>query len=440
VQADFDGGEVTTDGGALLLREADLSHSITARLAACFDDHRNPARVQHSLLSLLRQRVHGIALGYADVNDHEALREDAMFHLLAGEDELSRPLAGKSTLNRLEVSAAATPDGRYHKIAFNLDRFHGLLRELFFEAHDDAPHEVTLDLDATDVELHGNQEHRFFHGFYDAYCYLPLYIFCGDHLLHAQLRPANADAATGSVEALEPIVAEIRRRWPQCRIIIRADSGFCREWLMAWCEEQGVSYILGLARNKRLVGRCGRQMEKARRRHLVTGAPARVYTSVRYRTLASWSCRRRVVAKCEYIAGKPNPRFVVTNLLACELGDADLYERGYCQRGDAENRIGEQMELFADRTSCSAFGANQLRLALSATAYALMVRVRRALRGSELERARPETIRLRLLKIGARVLTSARRVVLSLASGHPWAALVRHCLERLHKTPPPQAA
>lgn len=441
VQADFNGGELTSDGGALLLREADLATGLTERLASCFDDGRDPARVRHSLLSLLRQRVHGIALGYGDVNDHETLRNDAMFHLLTGEQEFSRPLAGKSTLNRLEVSAAASShDGRYHKVAFHLDRLHGLLRALFLEAHEQAPREVTLDLDATDVELHGNQEQRFFHAYYDSYCYLPLYIFCGDHLLHAQLRPANTDASAGSVEALTPIVADIRRRWPECRIIIRADSGFCREPIMEWCEQNGVSYILGLARNNRLTGRCARQIEKARRRHLATKAPARVYTSFGYRTLKSWSCRRRVVAKCEYIAGKANPRFVVTNLLGCELASADLYERGYCPRGDAENRIGEQMELFADRTSCSAFAANQLRLALSAAAYALMVKVRQALKGSELERARPETIRLRLLKIGARVITSTRRIVLSLASGHPWAALVHHCLARLHREPPQQPA
>ncbi|HNB60640.1 MAG TPA: IS1380 family transposase [Phycisphaerales bacterium] len=441
VLGDFDGGNLTSDGGALLLREADLHSRITERFASCFDDRRDAGRIEHTVLSLLRQRVHGLALGYEDVNDHETLRHDAAFHLLAGEGDFEEPLAGKSTLNRLEVSASVSRrNDRYHKITFHPDRFHGVLRDLFFESHREAPAEVVLDLDATDLPLHGAQEGRFFHGYYDGYCYLPLYIFCGDHILHAELRVSNIDAAKGAIEALAAIVEEIRRRWPKTRIIIRADSGFCRDWLMNWCEEKGVCYVLGLAKNERLLGLCARQLERARRKHLVTKLPARVYTSLRYRTRDSWSCKRRVVAKCEHINGKANPRFVVTNLLSCEMGDADLYERGYCPRGDAENRIGEQMDLFADRSSCSAFDANQLRLAFSAMAYSLFLCVRRALAGTELERARPQTVRLRLFKIGALVRTSVRRIVLAFASGCPWAGLVRQCLAGIRSLPPPLAA
>lgn len=441
VVADFDGGAVTSDGGALLLREADLRCRMTERFATCFDDGRDPARTEHSLLALLRQRVFGLALGYADVNDHEALRQDAMFHLLAGEADFETPLAGKSTLNRLEVSAArASAGARYHKIAFHPARFHALLRTLFFERHAEPPAEVVLDVDATDLPLHGEQEGRFFHGYYDSYCYLPLYVFCGDEVLHAELRPANIDAARGTTEALAPIVSAIRERWPAARIVVRADSGFCRDEIMSWCEHRGIFYILGLARNKRLAEACAREMEHARRKHLVTGKPVRLFKSFGWRTKESWSRKRRVVAKCEHISGKANPRFVVTNFLGCEISASDLYERAYCARGEAENRIGEQMELFADRPSCGAFASNRLRLALSTLAYTLTSLVRRALAGTEMQRARPETIRLRLFKIGALVRTSARRIVLALASGHPWQALLRHCLGALRALGPPAAA
>lgn len=441
VVADFNGGEVTSDAGALLVREADLGHRVTERFASCFRDGRDARLVEHSLVSLVRQRVFGIALGYEDVVDHETLRSDAMFHVLAGEGDLGKPLAGKSTLNRLEVSSAVSNrNERYHKISFDRACFEALLRTLFFEAHAQAPAEIVLDLDATDVPVHGHQEGRFFHAFYDGYCYLPLYIFAGDHVLHAQLRPANIDAAKGSVEALEPIVADIKKRWPQTRIIIRGDSGFCREWLMNWCEQRGVCYILGLARNKRLLAICEKQLESARRRFLARGHACRLFKSFYYRTLDSWSQERRVVAKCEHIDGKANPRFVVTNLLGCEMRADELYERGYCPRGDMENRIGEQMEMFADRPSCHAFDANQLRLSMSAVAYALMCIVRNALAGTEMQRARPDTIRLRLFKIGAVVRASTRRIVLALASGHPWRALFAKCLAALRAARPPLAA
>jgi hypothetical protein len=323
---------------------------------------------------------------------------------------------------------------------FSPARFHELLLAMFFEARAEAPAEIVLDLDATDLTLHGGQEGRFFHGYYDSHCYLPLYVFCGDHVLHVELRPSNIDAAKGSIEALARIVAAVRKRWPKCRVIVRADSGFCREEIMAWCEERGVHYILGVAKNARLLGMCAKERERARRKHLVAKAPARLFKSFAYKTLGSWSRKRRVVAKCEHIDGKANPRFVVTNLLGCEIGAKDLYERVYCARGEMENRIGEQMELFADRPSCSAFDANQLRLCMSAMAYTLVGAVRRALAGTEMERARPETIRLRLLKIAALVRAGARRITLALASGCPWQQLFRRCLARLQSLPPPLAA
>lgn len=445
VLADFDGGEVTSDGGALLLREADLSATITERFAACFTDHRDPERIRHSLAEMVRQRVYGLALGYEDVNDHEQLRRDSLFLLLAGREDLAESLAGKSTLNRLEVSAAAGRcNSRYHRIDFSLEKFHALCRELFFEAmeeeHEGPPAQVILDLDATDTPTHGDQEGTHFHAYYDHYCYLPLYVFAGPHLLHAELRPSNIDAARGSVEALCPIVAEIQKRWPACRIIVRGDSGFCRDWLMEWCEERGVNYILGLAKNERLKKRCAKLMEKARRRFLATGEAARFYETFGYRTRKSWSARRRVVAKCEHLAKGENPRFVVTNLLSCEISSRELYENGYCPRGDMENRIKDQLDLFGDRLSCSAMAANQLRLAMSSIAYILMCRVRRALRGTELANAQPQTIRLKLFKIGARVRQSVRRIVLSFASGYPWKDVFRSCYQALRAKAPPGAA
>lgn len=442
VVADFSGGEVSSDGGALLLREADLARSLTSRFADCFCDRRDPERIEHTVLEMVRQRVYGLALGYEDVIDHEQLRRDPLFSVLAGREDFAEPLAGKSTLNRLEISASRKGrNRRYHRIDFSLARFHALCRMLFLDSYPQPPAEVILDLDATDTPTHGDQEGTFFHGYYDHYCYLPLYIFCGDHLLHAELRPSNMDAAAGSLKALAPIVEEIKQRWPKCRLIVRGDSGFCRDWLMHWCEERGVSYILGLAKNERLKKICARKIEKARRRFLKTGEPVRFYKNFGYRTRKSWSSRRRVVAKCEHLAKGENPRFIVTNLLGCEINSRDLYERGYCPRGDMENRIKEQLDLFGDRMSCSAMAANQMRLAFSAISYTLMCFVRQGLRGTELERARPETIRLKLLKIGARVKKSVRRFVLSFASSYPWKDLFTHCYSALGaKAPPGQPA
>jgi Transposase DDE domain group 1 len=437
VLADFNGGEVTSDAGALLLREADLASSLTERFCACFEDHRDQSRIEHSLLSMVRQRLYGLCLGYEDIHDHEQLRHDSLFAILSGKENIEAPLAGKSTLNRLEVSAEKkTRKERYHKFDFSTRTFHGLCRQMFIEAHDESPSEIILDLDATDSPLHGKQEDSFFHGYYDHYCYLPLYIFSGEHLLHAELRPSNIDGAKGSIEALAPIVDTVKKHWPQTRIIIRGDSGYCRDWLMEWCENKGVSYILGLAQNKRLKKRCSRKMEKARRQHLMTKEPARVYTTFGYRTKKSWTAKRRVIAKCEHLSKGANPRFVVTNLLSCEMGSQELYENGYCPRGDMENRIKEQLDLFGDRMSSHHLASNQLRLAFSSMAYILFTRLRKALAGTELAKAYPQTIRLKLLKIGALIKTSTRRILFSLASGYPFKQIFDQCYWTLQKQRP----
>jgi len=420
VEAGFTAGQVSSDGGSLLLREADRKINLLGRLAACFSDGRSPLLVKHQLPEMLAQRIYGLALGYEDLNDHEQLRNDPLLARLSGKRDLDEPLAGKSTLNRLELAGKTA---RYHKIGYSADALDRLLADLFIESYATLPTEIVLDLDATDIPLYGHQPERFFHGYYDSYCYLPLYIFAGDQLLCARLRPANKDAAAGSVEEVSRIVAQLRQRWPQVRIILRADSGFCREELMAWCErkENHVDYAFGLARNKRLAKIIGAQMHQARALHQSSGKPARVFTEFSYRTHKSWSCSRRVVAKAEYLDKGENPRFVVTSLTAEQWPAQQLYEKFYCARGEMENRIKEQMYLFADRLSTDEMTGNQLRLYFSALAYTLMEALRRlGLKGTEWAEAQVDTIRLKLLKIGAIVRVSVRRILLQLSSAYPW--------------------
>ena len=422
VMGRFDGSQLTTDGGGLLLRQADRKIGLLQRVTACFTDHRRRERVEHELHQMLAQRIYGLALGYEDLNDHEQLREDPLLALLAGKREITEPLAGKSTLNRMEL----TPAGcalveRYHKITYSAEAIDALLVEIFLEAHRKPPTEIVLDLDATDTPLHGRQEGRFFHGYYNHYCYLPLYVFCGDHLLCARLRPSNQDPSAGSPEEVARIVAQIRKRWPKVRIVLRADSGFCREELMAWCETHAVDYVFGFARNQRLRRKIARAMREARQEHRRTGKPARVFTEFFYRTRASWSRARRVVAKAEQIEGKENPRYVVTSL-APEQGPAQrLYEQLYCARGEMENRIKEQLSLFSDRLSTETMRANQLRLYFSSLAYVLIHALRRiGLRGTEWAEAQAETIRLKLLKIAARVRVTTRRIWVCYSGAYPW--------------------
>ena len=429
VEAEFTAGRVSSDGGALLLREADRKINLLGRLASCFSDGRAPLLVKHRLSEMLAQRIYGLTLGYEDLNDHEQLRSDPLLGLLSGKRELDEPLAGKSTLNRLELTGRSL---RYHKISYSAESMDRLLTDLYLESHAAPPVQIVLDLDATDIPVYGHQPERFFHGYYDSYCYLPLYIFAGDQLLCARLRPANQDAAAGSVEEVSRIVTQLRQRWPEVSIVLRADSGFCREELMGWCESNHVDYLFGLARNKRLRKIIGAQMHQAQILHQSSGNAARVFAEFSYRTLKSWSCTRRVVAKAEYLDKGENPRFVVTSLTAQQWAAQDLYEKFYCARGEMENRIKEQMCLFADRLSTDEMKGNQLRLYFSALAYTLMEALRRlGLKGTAWAEAQVDTIRLKLLKIGAIVRVSVRRVLLQLSSAYPWKDLYTHAFHAL---------
>ena len=422
VVAQFAGDWLTTEGGALLLRQADRRIGLLRRVAGCFTDYRQPERIEHRLEEMLAQRIYGLALGYEDLNDHEQLRQDPLLGVLVGKRDLQEPLAGKSTLNRLELTPAGSPAAeRYNKISYSAEAFDTLLVDLFLEAHPHAPREVVLDLDATDTPLHGRQEARFFHGYYGHYCYLPLYVFCGDHLLCARLRPSNIDASAGSLEEVQRIVRQIRVRWPQTRIILRADSGFCREELLAWCENNDVVYVFGFARNQRLRRIIGRAMQQAKQEHRRTGKPARVFCAFAYRTKKSWSRARRVIAKAEQIEGKENPRYLVTSLGKEDWPAQKLYEQLYCARGEMENRIKEQLSLFAGRLSTETLRANQLRLYFSSLAYVLVEALRRlGLAGTEWAEAQVDTIRLKLLKIAAQVRITARRIWVRYSSAYPW--------------------
>lgn len=424
VVAAFDGGLATSDAGALLLGATDRAIRLVERFAACFVDDRSAAHVEHSVETLVGQRIFGLALGYEDLIDHDQLRHDPVLAVLAGKLAARRsdcaPLAGKSTLNRLELSRPEPT--RYQKIGHEAAAIEGLFVDLFLEAHRKPPKQIVLDLDATDDPLHGHQEGRFFHGYYDCYCYLPLYIFCGRHLVAAKLRRANIDASAGAREEVERIVKQIRARWPRVRILLRADSGFAREALMAWCERNRVDYVFGLARNERLVGAIETELAGAEVESLATGEPARRFAELMWTTRESWSRRRRVVAKAEWTHAAANPRFIVTSLKVGEAEARHLYETIYCARGDMENRIKEsQGDLFADRTSTATMRANQLRLWFAAMAYVLVCALRRiGLAHTQFANATCGTIRLRLLKIGAQVRISVRRVKVAMASAFPW--------------------
>lgn len=425
VVAAFDGGQVSSDAGALLLKRADDAIGLLDRLRECFIDGRRSDLIEHSVRTLLGQRVFALALGYEDLNDHDELRKDPLLGVLVGKLEAKRKdcqaLAGKSTLNRLELYPKAG-FSLYHKILPDTVAIERLFVELFLDSYTQAPAEIVLDMDATDAPLHGEQEDRFFHGYYDHYCYLPLYIFCGKQLLCAKLRPANIDGAAGAIEELERIIGQIRERWPHTRIILRADSGFTREALMSWCEVRGIHYVFGLARNKRLQRAIGVELHEAMQRCAVSGQSERVFKELSYRTHKSWSRARRVVAKAEATPKGENPRFIVTSLSMKEHAGRELYEQLYCARGEAENRIKEcQLDLFADRLSTELFAANQLRLWLASFAYVLIESLRRrALRTTRFAQATAGTIRLKLLKIGALVKLSVRRVKIAMSSAHPY--------------------
>jgi hypothetical protein len=426
VVAAFDGGQVTSDAGALLLGATNRALGLVQRLARCFTDDRAPELVEHTLETILMQRICGIALGYEDLIDHDQLRHDPVLAILTGKLEAKRrdcaPLAGKSTLNRLEHAPSAP--SRYHKIGHDGAAIEGLFLDLFLEAHRTPPKEIILDLDATDDPLHGHQEGRFFHGYYDCYCYLPLYVFCGRHLLAAKLRRSNIDAAAGAVAEVARIVAQIRACWSKVSILLRADSGFARDELMAWCEANGVDYVFGLARNERLVGAIADELVAAELESSAQERPARCFADFAWRTLDSWSRARRVVAKAEHLPKGANPRFVVTSLPASAFDARTLYEDVYCARGEVENRIKEQqLDLFADRTSAATMRANQLRLWFASFAYVLLEALRRiGLRHTQFATATCGTIRLKLLKIGAQVRKSVRRIKIAMASACPYQA------------------
>jgi Transposase DDE domain group 1 len=427
VVAAFDGGAITSDAGALLLGATDRAIGMMTRFAACFHDTRRADLIEHEVVTLVGQRVFAIALGYEDLNDHDDLRHDPIMAVLAGKLEAHRedcaPVAGKSTLNRMELSKLEPT--RYHKISHNPIAIRRLLTDIFLEAHARAPKEIILDLDATDDPLHGNQEGRFFHGYYDCYCYLPLYVFCGEHLLSSNLRRASVDAADGAIEEVSRIVRQIRQRWPKVRILLRADSGFARNELMTWCEANGVHFVFGLAKNDRLIAAIEGELEVAQKKSERTGKPARRFKQFKWTTRRSWSRERRVVAKAEWTQGEANPRFIVTSLPSAECKARYLYEKVYCARGDMENRIKEcQLDLYADRTSTATMRANQLRLWFASIAYVLMCALRRiGLKKTNFAKATCGTIRLKLLKIGALVSISVRRIKIAMTSGCPVAAI-----------------
>jgi hypothetical protein len=426
IVARFDGGTISSDGGAFLLRQTDKRLNLLARMAVCFLDGRNQDMVEHSILEMLSQRVYGLALGYEDINDHEQLRHDPVFGILAGREKLEDPLAGKSTLNRMELGTGI--NDRYKKITFWKEGIDEVLVKVFIESYQKAPDQIILDIDSTDLPLHGKQEGRFFHGYYDNYCYLPLYIFCGEQVLCARLREANHDAAFGSLAEIQRIVTQLRAAWPEVKIILRGDSGFCRNELMSWCEAHRVDFVFGMARNQRLRRIIGAEMHAATQQWKETGKPARVFSEFRYQTKKTkqggWDRERRVAAKAEHIDGKENPRFVVTSLTSEEWAAQALYEELYCGRGDMENRIKEQFSLFADRVSAETMRANQMRVYLSTMAYVLVSGLRRlGLKGTELAQAQVSTIRTKLLKIGAQIRVTVRKVWVSMASSYPWQGL-----------------
>ena len=445
VVARFDGGRISSDAGGLLLRETERITGIIGQFAACFTDHRDPDLIEHTVKELIAQRIYALALGYEDLNDHDDLRHDPLLAVLVGKkDPLGRKrgrrrdrgkaLAGKSTLNRLELTPArANSESRYKKITLDRQAVQRLFTDEFIQSHKRPPKRIVLDLDATDDPIHGQQSGRFFHGYYKNYCYLPLYIFCGEHLLCARMRPSNIDASAGSVKELDRIVGQIRERWPHVVIAIRGDSGFCREAIMAWCEANNVDFVLGLAKNKRLIQEIENELAQAKCRFDATQQPARVFKDFRYRTRTSWSRSRRVIGKAEHLAKGANPRFVVTSLSAEAFDARSLYEKEYCARGEMENRIKEQqLCLFADRTSAATMRANELRLWFSSVAYTLMNALRRlGLKDTSMARARCDTIRLKLLKIGAQVRVTVRKVWVSMSESCPYRHIFRQIYDHL---------
>ena len=432
IEADFSGGAITSCSGLLLAGLAELPLCLFDRLAACFDDHRHPELVVHDVETLVGQRILGLLAGYEDLNDHDDLRKDpvigAVLGCLVSKREDCEPLAGKSTLNRLELSASGIDARKARKIVADFDKLDALLVDLLVEDHEREPEEIVLDIDATDFALHGTQEDRFYHGYYREYCYLPVLMFVDRHPVLVRLRTASKDVASGIGQELSRVIRRIRAHWPATHIIVRTDSGFCRDEIMTFIEaEDHVDYVIGLARNARLSQLCADAMEQAMASTRETQEACRRFCTFRYRTLKSWSAERRVIAKAEALPGhtddaplKANSRFIVTSLDAATHPGPALYESFYCARGDAENRLKEvKCDLFAERSSSNLFDANALRLYLSSFAHVLYNRVRRALATTPLAKANPVTVRLKLFRIGARVTMSARRIHVAMSGACP---------------------
>ena len=444
VVARSDGGTISSDGGGLLVREAEHVVNVIGRFAGCFTDYCDPGRIEHTVKELVSQRVYGLTLGYEDLNDHDALRCDPLLAVLTDKPDPTgsrrrlardkgKALAGKSTLNRMELTPSDAGSGsRYKKIVVDFDKADNLLVEVFLEAYEEAPESIVLDLDATDDPVYGDQEGKFFHGYYRSYCYLPLYIFCEGHLLCARLRPSNIDASCGVLEEIKRIIGRIRHDWPKVKMILRGDSGFCREEIMGWCETNEVGYVFGLAKNNRLNHEITGELVRAKEEYEKTGKGSRGYKDFCYQTLKSWSQSRRVISKAEYFSKGPNPRFVVTSLTE-GISAVDIYEGLYCARGDMENRIKEQqLCLFADRTSTATMRANQIRLYFSSIAYTLIHALRRiGLRATEMAKAQCDTIRLKLLKIGAQIRVTVRHVWVSLSEGYPYLPIFARAYDNL---------
>lgn len=405
IQANFDGGEITSDAGVMLLNQADKILKLTSRIASTANDPRNPKKITHTIQDMLRQRIYGLALGYEDLNDHDTLRKDTAIQTSVGKNEA---LASSPTLCRFENFAD-------RQMCWDMST---ALVDVFIESFKKPPKELILDFDATDDPVHGNQLGRFYHGYYKGYCFLPLYVFCGKHLLAGYLRPSNIDAAYGAWSILKLLSDRFHEVWPDVKIIFRADSGFCRHLMMDWCDKNNIEYIIGIARNSRLESMSSHLMETAISQFEDTGEKQRVFGDLTY-AAESWKYTRRVIAKAEYSARGKNPRFIVTSL----PGESQLlYEKHYCARGEAENRIkAQQLDLFADRTSCMNWVPNQVRLLLSGLAYTLIEAIRRlGLKGTKLYSASCGTLRLKLFKIGAVILKNTRRIQMLLSSAYPY--------------------
>lgn len=456
VESDFSAEPISSDGGGLLLREIEQRLGIISDFSKCFRDSRDPDSIEFSVRELLAQQIMAIALGYEDLNDHDQLRTDRLLALMVGREDITgqdrvdgrdrgKPLAGKSTLNRLQLTPpGATDQSRYKKIVADVGAIHETLVDLFIRLRSlpGTPQRLVIDFDATDDPVHGDQLGKFFHGYYRHYCFLPLYAFCDGWPLLALLRPSHIDASLGTVEQLERIIPRLRAAWPDVKILIRGDGGFCREPIMRWCEENEVDYLFGLSKNERLKTEIAAEMLAARMFCRDNGQPARLFKSFAYQTRESWSCARTVLAKAEHLPKGENPRFVVTNLEQARTDPRRVYEEIYCARGDMENRIKEQqLMLFADRTSAHSLRANQLRLTFSTMAYVLHHALRVfGLTETDLATAQVETVRTRVLKIGAQVRVSVRRVFVRLSASHPIQRTWDRILTNLRSSLPPPLA